>query len=169
MTYKAYTRTGDHLEGVHSFSQSKAQRIVFNYLDKIVWILIIFIVVFTLLMVGTLSLYGIISLLCLCTLPFLFGKIQDKFAYKVVLDFDSKSVQLYMNRSNEIIELDFEDVKDIRLNGYIIFVLKQEKFYYAETQNKSLLKCLNEIRTIEWGFLCNLFGPSKIDREEILG
>ena len=138
MTNKEYTKTGDHLKGVYSFSQSKTQRLILNYLDKIVWILIIFIVVFTLSMVGSLSLYGIISFLFLCTLPFLFGKIQKKFAYKVVLDFASKSIQLYMNRSNEIIELNFEDLKDIRLNGYIIFVLENRKVFYLYSIRISL-------------------------------
>ena len=167
MTYKAYAKTGDRREGIYSFSQSSAQRFISNYLDKVVWVLIFSLVAYTVLILGSLSLYGIISLLLLCTLPFLFGKIQKKFAHQVILDFNENSVQLQMNRSNEILEFYFEDVKNIRLNGYIILVLKEKKVFYAESQNKKLLKCLNKIKTIEWGFLCSLFGPNKNVRDEI--
>ena len=169
MTYRAYTKTGDRREGIYSFSQPSAQRFISNYLDKIVWVLIFSLVAYTVLTIGSLSLYGIISLLFLCTLPYLFGKIQKKFAHHIILDFNENSAQLHMNRSNEIIEFDFDDVKNIRLNGYIIFVLKEKKVFYAESQNKKLLKCLNKIKAIEWGILCSLFGPKKHIRDEILG
>ncbi len=168
MTYKAYTKTCDHVAGIYSFSLPSAQRFISNYLDKIVWVLIFSLVAYIVLIVESLSLYGIISLLFLCTLPFLFGKILKKFAHKVILDFSSESAQLHMNRSNEILKFDFKDVKNIRLNGYIIFVLKAKKVFYAESQNKKLLKCLNKIKSIEWGFLCSLFGPSKNVRDEIV-
>ena len=169
MTYKAYTKTGDSREETYSFSQPGVQRFISNYLDKVVWVLIFSLVAYAVLIIGSLSLYGIISLLFLCTLPFFFGKIQKKFAHQVILDFNENSAQLHMNRSNEILEFDFEDIKNIRLNGYIIFVVKEKKVFYAESQNKKLLKCLNRIKTIEWGFLCNLFGPNKNVRDEIVG
>ena len=169
MTYKAYTKTGDRREGIYYFSQPSTQRFISNYLDKIVWVLIFSLVAYTVLIIGSLSLYGIISLLFLCTLPFLFGKIQKKFAHQVILDFNENSAQLHMNRSNKIIEFDFENVKNIRLNGYIIFVLKEKNVFYAESQNKELLTYLNKIKTIEWGFLCSLLGPDKNIRDEIMG
>jgi hypothetical protein len=167
MTFKAYNKSGECREGIYSFSQTAAQSFISNYLDKIVWVLIFFLVVYIVLIVGRAGFYGIISLLFLCTLPFLFGKIQKKFAHQIILDFNQNSAQLYMNRSSEIIKFDFEELINIRLNGYIIFVLKEKKVFYAESQNKKLLKCLNKIKAIEWGFLCNLFGPNKHVREEI--
>ena len=73
-----------------------------------------------------------------------------------------------MNRSKEVLKFDFQDLKKIRLNGYIIFTLEKKKVFYAEAQNKKLLKCLNKIKKVEWGLLCNLFGPSKKVRDEIV-
>jgi hypothetical protein len=167
MTFKAYNKSGVCREGIYSFSQTAAQRFISKYLDKIVWILILFLATYTVLIVGRISFYGIISLLFLCTLPYFFGKIQKKFAHQIILDFNQNSALLYMNRSNEIIKFDFEDLENIRLNGYIIFVLKEKKVFYAESQNKELLKCLNKIKAIKWGFLCSLLGPDKNIRDEI--
>ena len=168
MIYKANTKTSDTREGIHSFLLPSSQRFVSDYLDKIVWIMILFLIAYPVLIVKNISLYGMISLLFLCTISFLFGKIQKKFAHEIVLDFTSGMALFHMNRGNKFLEVNFEDVENIRLNGYIIFGLKERKVFYAESQNKQLLKCLNKIKTIEWGVLCSLFGPNKNVRDKIL-
>ena len=113
----------------YSFSQSNLQRFIANYLDKFIWvcvfIIIAFIIAFTIAKAGYLSAYGIIISLFLLIIPYLYGKIQQKFAYKIIIDFRSRKVRLHMHRSNVVITADFDDIKSIRVNGGIIFVLKE--------------------------------------------
>lgn len=164
----ADNKTADSMKGKYTFSLSSTQIFISRYLDKIAWVFIFLLASYTALVPGDISPYGKISLIILCALPFLFVKIQKAFAYKVILDFNDKKVRLHMNRSSEVIELHFGDLENIRLNGYIIFIIKEKKIFYAESQNKKLLKCLNKIKNIEWGFLCSLFGPSNNVRDEIV-
>ena len=164
---KAHTENNDSREGIYSFSQSSSKRFIANYLDKIVWVCILFLVAFTIVKVGYLSLYGIIILLFLCTIPYLFGKIQQKFAYKIIVDFNSRKVRLHMHRNEAIIAVDFDDIKSIRVNGYIILALKERKVFYNDLQNSNLLKCMNKIKKIDWGSLCGLLGPNKNVRDAL--
>jgi len=116
---------------------------------------------------GYLSPYGIIIAVVLCAIPYFYRRVQRNFAYKINLDFESHKVQLYIYKSEAIITVDFGDIKGIRVNGYIIFVLEDKKIFYNDLQNNELLSCLNKIKRIEWGPLCRLWGPSKNVREEI--
>lgn len=144
-----------------SFSQSNLQRFIANHLDKFAWVCIFVVIAFTIAKVGYLSRYGIIISIVLCIIPFLYGKLQQKFAYKIVVDFESREVRLYMHRSDAITTANFDDIKSIRVNGYIIFVLKERKVFYNDLQNNELLSCLNKISRIDWGPLCALWGPSR--------
>ena len=154
---------------LYSFSQSSSKRFLANYLDKIVWICILFLIAFTISKVGYLSLYGIIILFFLCTIPILFSKIQNKFAHKIIVDFNSRKIRLHMNRSEHIVKAAFDDIKSIRVNGYIIFTLKERKVFYNDLQDSNLLKCLNKIKKIDWGSLCGLWGPNKNLRDTLSG
>ncbi|MEA1949163.1 MAG: hypothetical protein U9N83_17910, partial [Thermodesulfobacteriota bacterium] len=136
-------------------------------LDKFAWVCILFVIAFTILKVGYLSSYGIITLIFLCIIPYLYGKILQKFAYKIVVDFESREVRLYMYRSDAIITANFDDIRSIRVNGYIIFVFKERKVFYNGLQNNELLKCLNKITKIHWGSLCALWGPNKNIRDQL--
>jgi len=150
-----------------SFSQSDLKRFIANYLDKFAWICIFFLITFTIAKVGYLSAYGVIILISLYIISFLYGKIQQKFAYKIVANFDSRKVRLHMYRSDAIITADFDEIRSIRINGYIIFVLKERKVFYNDLGNHELFNCLNKIMKIQWGFLCALLGPSKNVRNAI--
>ena len=151
----------------HLFSHSNLQRFIANYLDKFAWVCIFIVIAVTILKVGYLSSYGIIILIFLCIIPYLYGKILQKFAYKIVVDFDSREVRLYMYRSDAIITANFDDIRSIRVNGYIIFVFKERKVFYNDLQNNELLKYLNKITKIHWGSLCALWGPNKNIRDEL--
>ena len=72
-----------------------------------------------------------------------------------------------MNRTEDIIIVDFDAIRDIRVNGYIIFVLKERKIFYSGKPSKEILTCLNQIKKIHWGFLCVLLGPSKDVRDAL--
>lgn len=159
----------DNSKGIHSYLQSGTKRFIADHLDKIVWICIFFLFVFTILQVGYLSLYGIIFLLFLCLISFLFGKFQQRFAYKIIVNFTSRSVRFHMHRNKNIVEVDFDDIKSIRVNGYIIFAFNKKKIFYNDLRNSNLLKCLNKIKKIDWGSLCGLWGPEKNLREKLSG
>lgn len=150
-----------------SFSQSDLKRFIANYLDKFAWVCIFFIMAFTIAKVGYLSSYGIIILIFLFFITYLYGKIQQKFAYKIIVDFESNKVRLHMHRSNKVVESDFDDIKSIGVNGYVIFALKDRKVFYNDLQNYELFNCLNEITKIHWGSLCALWGPSRDVRNSI--
>jgi len=164
---KAHMENNDSRVGIYSFSQSSSKRFLANYLDKIVWVCILFLIAFTILKVGYWSLYGTIILFFLCTIPILFSKIQKKFAHKIIVNFNSRKIRLHMNRSKNIVTATFDDIKNIHVNGYIIIVLKERKVFYNDLKNSNLFNCLNKIRKIEWGALCGLWGPDKNVRDEL--
>ena len=166
-TIKIQAEYSDNRDGISSFSLSRAKIFIANYLDKIFGLCILLLVVFTILTVGYISLYGIIILLILIAIPYFYGKFQHKFAYKIIVDFNSGIIYLYMQRSESIIAVDFCDINSIRVNGYIILTLNDRKVFYNDLQNANLLTCLNKIKNIQWGFLCNLWGPKKNIRDAI--
>lgn len=155
-----------------SFSQSKLQRLIANHIDKFIWGCVFIIMVFAIVRVvrvGFLNTYAIIILILLLILPYVFVKLQQKFAYKIIVNFDSGVLQLFMHRSGEVITADFNEIENIRVNGYIIFVLKNKKVFYNDLQNIELFKCLTRIKQIYWGALCSLFGPNKSIRDKVNG
>jgi hypothetical protein len=153
----------------YSFSQSNLQRFIANYLDKFAWVCIFFAVAFGIARVKSLSAYGITIAILLCMIPYLYARIQKKFAYKIVVDFHSRKVRLHMHRSDAVIIAHFDDIKSILVNGYIIFVLKNKRVFYNDLQNNELLDCLNRIMKIHWGFLCAIWGPRKDVRNALRG
>ena len=88
-------------------------------------------------------------------------KLLKRNAYKIIIDFGSRQIQLYMNRSGDIITSDFEEIKKIIINFHITFLLGERKILYNDLQNRELLSCLNKIRKIQWGSLSALFVPNK--------
>jgi len=150
-----------------SFSQSNLQRFIANYLDRFAWASILILIVYTVFKIGYLSTYGIITVIILCAMVYIYGKIQQKFAYKMLVDFESRIVRLHMHRSNAVIEVGFDDIESIRANGYVIFVFKKRKIFYNDLKNDDLFICLNKIMKIQWGPLCVLWGPSKDIRDAL--
>ena len=144
-----------------SFSQSDFKIFIAKNLDKFARICIFFLIVFTIAKVENLSRYGVITFVFLLIIPYLYGKIQQKFAHTIVVNFDSRNIQLHMHRSDVVITSDFDDIKSIRVNGYIIFDLKERIVFYNDLQNNKLFNCLNKIKKIDWGFLFSIWGPRK--------
>jgi len=151
------------------FSLSPTQILIANHLDKIVWCGIAFIIIFVVMKIGHFSLYGLLSLIFLCSVPLLFAKLQKKFAYRIVIYFTSRLIQFNMLRTYEIISAGFNDIKDLSVNGCIIVDLESKKILYNDLQNKELLSCLNRIKEIRWGTLCTIWGPDKTVRDYIKG
>ena len=72
-----------------------------------------------------------------------------------------------MHRNGAIIEVAFNNISSVRVNGYIILTIEERNIFYNDLQNTNLLACLNKIKKIQWGFLCNLWGPNRSMREAI--
>jgi len=100
-------------------------------------------------------------------LIYLTGRLLRKFAYKIIVDLESHNIRFFMNRTEGSIKVDFDAVREIRVNGYIIFVLNERKIFYSGKPSKEILACLNQIKRIHWGFLCVLLGPSKDVRDAL--
>jgi len=100
-------------------------------------------------------------------LIYLTGRLLRKFAYKIIVDLESHNIRFFMNRTEDSIKVDFDAVREIRVNGYIIFVLNERKIFYSGKPSKEILACLNQIKRIHWGFLCVFLGPSKDVRDAL--
>jgi hypothetical protein len=155
-------------EEMCSFSQSNLQRLIAKYLDKLAWVCIFFVIAFTIAKVGYLSPYGITISIFLCIIPYLYGRIQQKFVYKITVDFEFHKVRFHMHRSDAIITADFDDIKKILVNGYIVFFLKDRKVFYNDLRDNELFNCLNRIMKVQWGSLCAFLGPSKNVRNALM-
>jgi len=144
------------------FSQPELQKFFGNNLEKFLLALGLLIILTFLIYKNNLNIIGVILALFFLGVSILgFIKIQRRFAYKIVVDFGSRKLQLHMYKSDDIITEDFDAIQKIRVNGYIIFKFHDRTIYYNDLQDINLLECLNKIKRIEWGSLCTIWGPSK--------
>lgn len=162
------------MTNIYTFSISKIVRFIINHLWKVFIvgaILILLVGILNIVRSETLILSRLTPYIYVVTflslIVFIFERIFRKFAQKIIIDFDTHKLQLHMNRSNEIIKVDFDDIKELRVNGYIIFIFKEKKVFFNDLQNKELFSSLNKIKRIHWGVLCSIWGPSKDMRDMI--
>ena len=145
------------------FSQPKFYIFFVNHGGKICSILVLF--MFSVAIVanrGSEFLYRLTQgVIVLSILIYFTGRILRKFAYKIVVDFEARKIKFHMNRSSDIIVTGFDNIESIRVNAYIIFILKNKKVFYSGAASNEILACLNKIMKIDWGVLCALLGPSK--------
>ena len=152
-----------------TFSQSRLQRFLANNIEKLVLIFMLLIIFVFIISKENLNPKGLIQiLLFLSILIYTFVKVQRKFAYKIVVDFESRKVRLHMHRSDAVITADFDDIKKILVNGYIVFFLKERKVFYNDLRDNELFNCLNRIMKVQWGSLCALLGPSQNVRDALM-
>jgi len=153
----------------YTFSQPKLYQFFVNHGGKICLVLLLLLFLMTMIKNkgdGTLD-RSIHLIIFISILIYLTGRLLRKFAYKITVDLESHSMRFFMNRTEDIIIVDFDDMRDIRVNGYIIFVLDDRKIFYSGKPSKEILTCLNQIKKIHWGFLCVLLGPSKDVRDTL--
>lgn len=155
-------------KGIYTFSHTRGYIFMIDHLGKflVATILIVIIAVYKGNLDRTVTICAIVFL---CTSYYLVEKFLKKNAYKIVIDFGSRQIQLYMNRSGDIVTSEFEDIKEIVVNFYITFLLGQRKVLYNDLQNRELLTCLNRLRRIQWGSLSALFVPNKDFRNFLKG
>jgi hypothetical protein len=150
-----------NVDEVYSFSQPELRKFLSDHLDKIAWACILITIAYVIVSRKSVSSFAVILFILFASIPFFYSWLKKKFAYKIVIDFKSSEIQLYMYRSKRIIKAGFNDLKSIRVNGYIIILLEEEKIFYNDLQNYELFECLNKIIKLHWGPLCPLWGPNK--------
>jgi Ca2+/Na+ antiporter len=156
----------NELKGTYSFSHFAGYVFVIKHLEKflILTILIIVLAAYK----GNLDIIvTICAILLLCLLYYCVEKLLKKSAYKINIDFKSRQLRFHMNRSEDIISITFDDIKNIIVNFHITFLLEEKKILYNDLQNKELLNCLNKIRKLHWGPLSVLFVTDKDLRESL--
>jgi len=159
----------DGREGVFTFSQPKSYIFIVNNGGKICLVVLLFMISIALIKnkdIDSLS-RSLHVIIFLCVLMYVTGRFLRKFAFKIVVDFESQNIRFYMNRSTNVIVANFDDVRSLRVNGYIIFTLNKRKVFYSGEPGEDILICLNRIKKIHWGFLCSLLGPSKELRDAL--
>jgi hypothetical protein len=92
---------------------------------------------------------------------------QSKFAHKLKINFESKIVIFELYRKSGNIVINFGDIKKIKVNGYVIVEYDHDKLFVSHSNNIMLLKSLGEIKDIEWGWLCIIWGPPLRIRKEV--
>jgi hypothetical protein len=158
-------------KGVYTFSQAKSYMFIVNNGGKICLLVLLFMISIALVKkenIDSLS-RSLHVIIFLCVLMYITGRFLKKFAFKIIVDFESQNIRFYMNRSTNVIVANFDDVRSLCVNGYIIFILKTRKIFYSGVPNKKILTCLRKIKKIQWGFLCALLGPSKDLRDAVEG
>lgn len=77
---------------------------------------------------------------------FFLNKVLRKFTFKIIFDFVTEKIQFYMLRSNEFIEINFTDIKDIQVKRYITISFNDRKIYYNGDQEEELLSCIDRTK-----------------------
>jgi hypothetical protein len=153
---------------VYTFSQTRGYIFMVDHLGKflVTTIIIIIIAMYKGNLDRTVTICAIVFL---CTSYYLVANFLKKTACKIIIDFGSSQIKLYMNRTGDIVTSDFQDIKEILINFYITFFLAQREVHYNDLQNRELLTCLNRIRRIQWGPLSALLVPNRHLRNSFKG
>jgi hypothetical protein len=151
------------IKEVYIFSQPKSYIFIVNNGGKISLGLLIAMISIALIKSNNMdSIFRSLQIIIfLCLLIYVTGIFLKKFAYKIIVDFKSKNIKFFINRRKDFIEFSFDEIKNIRVNGYIIFTLNRKKILFSAAPSKDILSCLNRIKKIDWGFLGAVLGPSK--------
>jgi hypothetical protein len=149
-----------------SFSQPPSFKLVANHGEKVFYGIVF---------IGVLSTYQdlrgqflidvIILVSILFTILFMVAKFLSKVIWRFDVNFDSRKVSFYLCRSTSPIYINFTEINQIKVNGVIIFFIKDKKLFYSTKQYIEVLKILNRVRNITWGKMCDILGPNKSIRQ----
>lgn len=98
---------------------------------------------------------------------FLFEKYIQKYIETIHINFSNRSVEISLLRCNKTKIIPFDDIITIKVNGLVRIQTKEKTFLYKDLRNDGLFCGLNNIKKIEWGYLCKIFGPNSILRNEL--
>lgn len=153
---------------VYTFSQHKSFKYLMNNIDKIFFILIILGIVFTYKNLSGQFFVDVLCLIIFLTILILISNLLiKKLVWKFSIDFNKRTILFFLCKKNDPIQLLFSEIKNIKANGPIIFHCNDRNLYYSTKEYVKTLKILNRIKPIQWGNMCNLFGPEKSIRKKI--
>ena len=156
----------NELKELYSYAHSAGYIFIIRHLGKYL--------IFTILIIALAAYKGnlniivtICAILLLCLFYYCVEKLLKKSAYKIKIDFKSRQLWFFMNRSEDIISSTFDDIKNIIVNFHITFLFEEKKILYNDLQNEQLLSCLNKVKKIHWGPLSFLLVTDKDLRESL--
>lgn len=144
-----------------------------NHYDKICWMLVLVGTGYSYSIMtrdGWWSVWGVFCFLSL--MPLLFVFLIQRFAWRIAIDYDLRTVAFDLFRNKGRLIYDFESIRTIMVNMYLVFKVPNRNICYRidlkfnERLTEQLIH-LNKISKIRWGFLCGMFGPSKALRDEL--
>jgi hypothetical protein len=152
---------------LYIFSQPKFYLLLVNHGGKICLIILLVMMIVAIFQYRdyehlSKAFHGIIILV---VFAYITVRILGKFANKIIIDFESEKLDFHMNRSDDMISATFEKIKNIRVNGYIIFHIENRKIFYSGAPDSEILSCLSKVKKIDWGPLCAFLGPRKSLRD----
>ena len=137
------------------FERPKAEVYIVNYIDKVglmigVVTFIIDILFLHNIKVSSKWVFGF-SAIILLSLPFeFFGR---RFAHRISVNLETNKITFSFFRHKKDITVKLEDIKDIRMNAYITFILDKRKIYYNDLVNKELVPFIEKLRPTTWSRL----------------
>lgn len=153
------------MESTILFKQSKPYVFLIRNLFKVYLLLVVLFILLWLTPVSNpeneINLFGLIIVViilgafCL-SLLLLF----QNFLSEIVLDYKSRSIELKLCRSRKNVNLDFQEINDIRLNGYLVIVTEYRKYFYTHI-TPELLRSFSKVKKIRCGKISGLFSVSK--------
>ena len=96
---------------------------------------------------------------------FITGRHLKTITYEIILDFGATQISLRSCLRHK--SFLFDEINRISVNGNISITLQDGQKFTSSIKDENLLKDLNRIKSIEWGRLCALFGPSEEIRSSI--
>lgn len=151
-----------------SFSQPKSFKFIANHGEKIFYALLFLGIFQTYQDLKDKFLLDVIILITmLFLLLFIVGRFLKRVIWKFDLDFDRQEIFFYLCRTKKPIKINFSEIDYIKVNGPIIFFIKQKKFLYSTNQYTETLKILQKIKKIKWGRMCDILGPKKEIRDQV--
>lgn len=150
------------------FSQARIEKFVYKYFHLFGWCAVVFIIITVFVRREVaFNFYGTILIIFLSLIVFFYEWFIRKNAYKIIIDFKKQTILFCLYRAKKIVKIGFKDLQKIRVNGYVVFFLKDKKIIYKDLDNNGLFEYLDKIKKIEWGFLCFIWGPPKRIRDRL--
>lgn len=154
-------------------SKHKVEIIFGKYLIAIsIFFSLIVVLLAMLAMGGVSSIYyqGMSVIIICCGFLIVLAAIAKKhikgFAYSMNISFLKQRI-IFRMFTDDLIEAKFEQINNIRVNGYIFFELGDKTIMYNDLTNRLLFETINEIKKIEWGKKCWIWGPPKEFRKKL--
>ena len=142
--------------GIFTFEVNKGRKFITDHFLKIFGLPLVFAIILILLTVG------LTAWLVIAVAFGAFGICEihnKKNAWKITIDFVTKTVTFFPHRTAAPICVAFEEINKIYWNNYLLFYTNHGKIFFKDTTDKRSIFCASAIRPLTWGvfsFLGNI-------------